>query len=152
MWRWNDIHSRISSLCYCQSVDLSTCHIYLLLLHFYYSKWFHTEKYPSDDFILANEHELTAKFSGLTGLIKSMSVGSTELAVDLDFITYGTVSTKEKSGAYLFLPNGEAKTIVSSWSNPPITIIIGPLVSVVQSTLDCRCTWTENIHVFGIRE
>ena len=98
----------------------------LLSLH---SKSFHTEKYPSDDFILVNDHRLKAKFSGATGLLKSMSVGSTELTIDLDFVTYGTVTTKEKSGAYLFLPSGEAKTIIGSRSYPPITITVGPLVS-----------------------
>lgn len=73
---------------------------------------------------------MKAKFSGVTGLIKSMSVSSTEVTIDLDFVSYGTVSAKEKSGAYIFLPNGEARTIVSGWSNPPITITIGPLVSL----------------------
>ena len=101
----------------------------LCYLIFFCSKWFHTEKYPSDDFILANSHGLKAKFSGTTGLMKSMSVSSTELNVDLDFVSYGTVSAKEKSGAYIFLPSGEAKTIVSGWSNPPISITVGPLVS-----------------------
>ena len=75
---------------------------------------------------------MKAKFSGTTGLVKSVSVGSTETTLDLDFVSYGTVSAKEKSGAYLFVPNGEAKTIVSGWSNPPITIIVGPLVSTVM--------------------
>ena len=100
-----------------------------MIIVFFYSKWFHTEKYPSDDFILANSHGLKAKFSGTTGLMKSMSVSSIKLNVDLDFVSYGTVSAKEKSGAYIFLPSGEAKTILSGWSNPPITIIVGPLVS-----------------------
>ena len=77
-----------------------------------------------------NDHGLKAKFSGSTGLLKSISVGSTELTVDLDFVSYGTVSSKEKSGAYLFLPDGEARTIVGSRSYPPITITVGPLVSI----------------------
>ena len=82
--------------------------------------------------MLANDQGVKAKFSGLTGLMKSMSVGSAELTVDVDFVQYGTVTSKEKSGAYLFLPDGEAKSIVSSWSSPPITITVGPLVSVVH--------------------
>ena len=77
-----------------------------------------------------NDHGLKAKFSGSTGLLKSISVGSTELTVDLDFVSYGTVSSKEKSGAYLFLPDGEAKTIIGSRSYPPIAITVGPLVSI----------------------
>ena len=74
-----------------------------------------------------NDHGLKAKFSGSTGLLKSISVGSTELTVDLDFVSYGTVSSKEKSGAYLFLPDGEARMIIGSRSYPPITITVGPL-------------------------
>ena len=80
--------------------------------------------------ILVNDHGLKAKFSGSTGLLKSISVGSTEPTVDLDFVSYGTVSSKEKSGAYLFLPDGEARTIIGSRSYPPITITVGPLVSI----------------------
>ena len=105
-------------------------HVIIISLSLY-SKSFHTEKYPSDDFILVNDHGLKAKFSGSTGLLKSLCVGSTELTVDLDFVSYGTVTSKEKSGAYLFLPDGEAKTILGSWSNPPITITVGPLVSSI---------------------
>ena len=116
-------------------VSIGVCqHQYKYMwLSIIYSKSFHTEKYPSDDFILVNDHGLKAKFSGSTGLLKSISVGSTELTVDLDFVSYGTVTTKEKSGAYLFLPDGEAKTIISSRSYPPITITVGPLVTILDS-------------------
>lgn len=99
------------------------------------SKWFHTEKYTSDDFILSNDHGLEAKFSGTTGLLKSLSIGPTALSVNLDFVSYGTMNGKEKSGAYLFLPGGEAKTVVSGWSNPPITIVVGPLVSNIEQRI-----------------
>ena len=113
---------------YYRSCNSYTINVIIISLSLY-SKSFHTEKYPSDDFILVNDHGLKAKFSGSTGLLKSLCVGSTELTVDLDFVSYGTVTSKEKSGAYLFLPDGEAKTILGSWSNPPITITVGPLVS-----------------------
>jgi alpha-mannosidase II len=32
-----------------------------------------------------------------------------ELKVQIQFVTYGTRSSKDKSGAYLFLPDGKAK-------------------------------------------
>lgn len=63
---------------------------------------------------------LEVKFSGTTGLLRSVVVGASEVEVGVDFVTYGTRSGKEKSGAYLFLPDGEAKSVLGqSWSNPP---------------------------------
>lgn len=32
-----------------------------------------------------------------------------EQQVDMEFLVYGTRTSKDKSGAYLFLPDGEAK-------------------------------------------
>ena len=46
----------------------------------------------------------------------------------MDFVTYGTRSGKERSGAYLFLPDGEGTSILSTWRHPFITITVGPLV------------------------
>ena len=92
------------------------------------SNLFHTQEYPSTDFVLTNNQGMEVKFSGTTGLLKSFSEGSNKVDVDIDFISYGTVSTKQKSGAYLFLPNKEAKTIISAWGKPPITVVVGPLV------------------------
>ena len=46
----------------------------------------------------------------------------------MDFVTYGTRSGKERSGAYLFLPDGEGASILSTWRHPFITITVGPLV------------------------
>lgn len=72
---------------------------------------------------------LEVKFSGTTGLLRSVVVGASEVEVGVDFVTYGTRSGKEKSGAYLFLPDGEAKSVLGqSWSNPPVVVTIGPLV------------------------
>ena len=86
------------------------------------------EQYPLDDFTLKTDY-VEARFSGYTGLMKSLVIGQTELNVKVDFITYGTRSSKDKSGAYLFLPDGDAKTIVAEWKKPPVTITVGPLVS-----------------------
>lgn len=73
---------------------------------------------------------MSAKFSGQTGLLKAVTVGSSEVQVDLDFVSYGTRSGKEKSGAYLFLPDGAATSIVSHKYKPKIVTVAGPLVWV----------------------
>lgn len=95
---------------------------------------FHTKQFPGQDFILSTKHNLSAKFSGETGLLKAVTVGSSEVTVDLDFVSYGTRSGKDKSGAYLFLPDREASSIVSSRRKPFVITIAGPLVSVY-----CHC-------------
>lgn len=89
-----------------------------------------TKQFPGDDFVLSTSVNLSAKFSGQTGLLKTVTVGSSEVVVDLDFVSYGTTSKRDKSGAYLFMPDKEASSIVSSKGKPKITTIAGPLVSV----------------------
>ena len=76
---------------------------------------------------------MTARFSGQTGLLKSMSLGSSQVELNLDFVSYGTRKSKEKSGAYLFLPDGEASSIVLSNGKPSVLIVIGPLVRSLGS-------------------
>ena len=50
--------------------------------------------------------------------------------MDLDFVSYGTrANIKERSGAYLFLPDREASSIVTSQGKPKISLVAGPLVS-----------------------
>lgn len=89
---------------------------------------FKAKKFPSNDFILSTNHNMSAKFSGGSGLLKTVTIGSTEVDVNLDFVSYGTRSGKEKSGAYLFLPDKEASSIVSDRTQYKIITIIGPLV------------------------
>ena len=62
------------------------------------------------DFTLETKF-LKATFSGITGRLKSvtsLSDGVTHKS-ELEFIQYGTRAHKDKSGAYLFLPDGEAR-------------------------------------------
>ncbi|RUS86687.1 hypothetical protein EGW08_005561 [Elysia chlorotica] len=62
------------------------------------------------DFSLETDF-LRATFSGVTGRLKAVTTltdGVTHKS-ELEFIQYGTRAHKDKSGAYLFLPNGEAK-------------------------------------------
>uniref|UniRef100_A0A8C8MJW7 Alpha-mannosidase n=1 Tax=Oncorhynchus tshawytscha TaxID=74940 RepID=A0A8C8MJW7_ONCTS len=70
---------------------------------------------------------LTLGFSGTTGLLE---VRGGELKVQIQFVTYGTRSSKDKSGAYLFLPDGKAKPY--SQKEPPVVRVVeGPLFSEV---------------------
>ena len=95
----------------------------------YFSKVFHTQEFPGQDFILNTKHNLSVKFSGETGLLKAITVGSSEVILNLDFVSYGTRSGRDKSGAYLFLPDKEASSIVSAKRKPYVITIAGPLVS-----------------------
>jgi len=85
---------------------------------------------PSDlDFVLSTPHNVSAKFSGQTCLLKSLAVGPNEVEVQLDFVTYGTRRGRDKSGAYLFLPDGAGVSMVFS-SKPHAVVIVGPLVGL----------------------
>uniref|UniRef100_A0A4W3HVQ0 Alpha-mannosidase n=1 Tax=Callorhinchus milii TaxID=7868 RepID=A0A4W3HVQ0_CALMI len=56
-----------------------------------------------------------------------------ERKIQVEFMWYGTRPTKDKSGAYLFLPNGEAMAYFSE--NPSVTRVTeGPLVSEVNTS------------------
>ncbi|XP_031678782.1 alpha-mannosidase 2x isoform X1 [Oncorhynchus kisutch] len=75
---------------------------------------------------------LTLGFSGTTGLLESIrrKDDPQELKVQIQFVTYGTRSSKDKSGAYLFLPDGKAKPY--SQKEPPVVRVVeGPLFSEV---------------------
>uniref|UniRef100_A0A6I8RD56 Alpha-mannosidase n=1 Tax=Xenopus tropicalis TaxID=8364 RepID=A0A6I8RD56_XENTR len=55
--------------------------------------------------------------SGLLEKIQSKEDGKTH-GVKVDFIWYGTTNNRDKSGAYLFLPDGEAKPYINA--DPPV--------------------------------
>lgn len=57
------------------------------------------------------------------------------LQVAIDFATYTSRSSKDKSGAYLFLPAGNAKLHVSTEYRPTIRYVKGPLMSEVHVML-----------------
>ena len=52
-----------------------------------------------------------ASVSAATGILQEMSLKDSGDVVktDLQFVRYGTRPGKERSGAYLFLPDGDAK-------------------------------------------
>ncbi|XP_025774517.1 alpha-mannosidase 2x [Puma concolor] len=83
------------------------------------------------DFALSNRY-MQVWFSGLTGLLKSIRRvdEEQERRVDVEFLVYGTRTSKDKSGAYLFLPDGEAQPYVPR--DPPVLRVTeGPFFSEV---------------------
>ncbi|XP_072806896.1 alpha-mannosidase 2x isoform X4 [Vicugna pacos] len=85
----------------------------------------------TSDFALSNRY-MQVWFSGLTGLLKSIRRvdEEQEQRVDMEFLIYGTRTSKDKSGAYLFLPDGEAKPYVPK--DPPVLRVTeGPFFSEV---------------------
>uniref|UniRef100_A0A663MPP5 Alpha-mannosidase n=1 Tax=Athene cunicularia TaxID=194338 RepID=A0A663MPP5_ATHCN len=57
-----------------------------------------------------------------------------EQRVSSEFLVYGTRTSKDKSGAYLFLPDGEAKVQGPPLRDPPVVRVTeGPLFSEVAS-------------------
>ncbi|MBN3283686.1 MA2A1 mannosidase, partial [Polyodon spathula] len=73
--------------------------------------------------------------SGSTGLLEKVKLkdDSKEQHVKVEFMWYGTTSNRDKSGAYLFLPDGQAKPYVTSEA-PIIRVTTGPVFSEVTST------------------
>ncbi|XP_060035462.1 alpha-mannosidase 2x [Erinaceus europaeus] len=83
------------------------------------------------DFALSSRY-VQVWFSGLTGLLKSVRRldEEQEQRAEMRFLVYGTRSSKDKSGAYLFLPDGEAQPYVPK--DPPVVRVTeGPFFSEV---------------------
>ncbi|XP_077866530.1 alpha-mannosidase 2-like, partial [Saccoglossus kowalevskii] len=82
------------------------------------------------DFTIENAF-LTAKFSGNNGLLQSLTTKSDgkTTSLSVDFVMYGTRMSKDKSGAYLFLPDGQAKSIISD---------VKPIVRVIRGRLSAE--------------
>ncbi|XP_060617870.2 alpha-mannosidase 2 [Anolis sagrei] len=72
-----------------------------------------------DEIMLENTY-MKIWFSGHSGLIEKVNTkeDNKNYRVKLEFVWYGTTSNRDKSGAYLFLPDGDAKPYV--FSDPPI--------------------------------
>uniref|UniRef100_A0ACB8E5F9 Alpha-mannosidase 2x n=1 Tax=Sphaerodactylus townsendi TaxID=933632 RepID=A0ACB8E5F9_9SAUR len=85
----------------------------------------------TEDFCLENQ-QMRACFLGPSGLLKSVHYAGEdhERQLQNQFLVYGTRSTKDKSGAYLFLPDGEAKPYVPK-DPPVIRVTEGPFFSEV---------------------
>lgn len=115
-------------LIWCLMCVLRVCFCFV-----FHSGIFETVQFPSNDFKLSTNVNISAKFSGKTGLLKAVAMGSNEVALDLEFVQYGARPGKERSGAYLFLPDSEATSILSSKEKRKVTVVVGPLVSTMSS-------------------
>ncbi len=94
---------------------------------------FDMESFPSsNDFVLSTSHNVSAKFSGQNGLLRSIVVGPYEVELNVDFVTYGSRRGRDKSGAYLFLPDRDAVSMVGN-SKPHVVVVAGPLVRIIVS-------------------
>ncbi|XP_077452238.1 alpha-mannosidase 2x isoform X1 [Stigmatopora argus] len=70
-------------------------------------------------------------FSGTTGLLESIKHKDyQEIKVQMHFMVYGTRPSKDKSGAYLFLPDGKAMPYEQK-QPPEVRVVEGPLFSEV---------------------
>ncbi|KAG8179509.1 hypothetical protein JTE90_005258 [Oedothorax gibbosus] len=86
----------------------------------------------NEDVFFIKSDYITAEFSGKTGMLKKVASQdlSGELDLEIKFLKYGTrTKGKDKSGAYLFLPDTEAKEV--EYNKPEIFIIQGPMMSEV---------------------
>ncbi|XP_032618489.1 alpha-mannosidase 2 isoform X2 [Chelonoidis abingdonii] len=85
----------------------------------------------ADDITLENSY-MKLWFSGISGLLKKINTkeDGKNHQIKMEFAWYGTTSNRDKSGAYLFLPDGEAKPYV--FTDPPtIRVTHGRIFSEV---------------------
>ncbi|CAJ1099312.1 alpha-mannosidase 2x-like [Octopus vulgaris] len=90
------------------------------------SSVFTIKKSPSKPFSLENYY-MKAGFSQATGLLQNITFKAEGIThpVSIKFVTYGTRKSSEKSGAYLFLPDGEGREVT----------IVDPFIRVIQGTV-----------------
>lgn len=71
----------------------------------------HDVKQPGGESIILENENLKVEFESLRGLLKSIThkKDGAVTQVAIDFVSYGTKSFGDRSGAYLFLPNGPAE-------------------------------------------
>jgi alpha-mannosidase II len=85
-----------------------------------------------EDISVASQ-QLSAVFSS-HGLLQSVTTQGLTVPTKLEFITYGTREGRERSGAYLFLPDGPAK-VVATRQAPLVRFIRGPVATQVEVQL-----------------
>ncbi|XP_071030218.1 alpha-mannosidase 2-like [Oncorhynchus clarkii lewisi] len=75
--------------------------------------------------------------SPTTGLMERLKLkeNGSEHQIKVEFAWYGTTSNRDKSGAYLFLPDGEAK-MYSPARSPVIRVTKGSVFSEITTTFD----------------
>ncbi|XP_015768744.1 PREDICTED: alpha-mannosidase 2-like [Acropora digitifera] len=93
-------------------------------------------KIPGEENILLENDEVKLEFSGASGLLKTIThkKDGTVTEAAIDFATYGTKSSGDRSGAYLFLPDGPAVTH-GKGEQPAVYVIRGKLMQEVRVSL-----------------
>jgi len=91
----------------------------------------------ADEVVKLENSYLTATVSAATGLLQEMSLKNSDVTVktDLSFVQYGTRPGKERSGAYLFLPDGDAKVGRSCFD---MQILCSTTMSLEQTEITCN--------------
>lgn len=83
------------------------------------------------EFSITQRPELSASF-GKSGLLKALRIDNVTFPVHLDFVKYGTRGTgKDKSGAYLFLPDKPEPDLVFMDNRAIVHLTSGPILSRV---------------------
>uniref|UniRef100_A0A6Q2Y998 Alpha-mannosidase n=1 Tax=Esox lucius TaxID=8010 RepID=A0A6Q2Y998_ESOLU len=95
---------------------------------------------PQDDTTPVSIHNphLQVWSSATTGLMEvkaQLKEDGSEHRIKVEFAWYGTTSSRDKSGAYLFLPDGEAK-MYSPAQSPVIRVTKGSVFSEITTTFD----------------
>ena len=83
-----------------------------------------------EDFALQNGY-VRAEFNA-NGFLQTMTTIDDKIKtpMNIEFMTYGTRPRGDKSGAYLFMPDGEAKPL--RVNKPVVRVIEGKLVSFAE--------------------
>ncbi|XP_078037756.1 alpha-mannosidase 2 isoform X1 [Augochlora pura] len=85
----------------------------------------------AQEFSISQRPGFSASF-GKSGLLKALKVGNTTFPAHMEFVKYGTRgSGKDKSGAYLFLPDKPEPDLVFTDNKCIIHLITGPIISKV---------------------
>ncbi|XP_075238901.1 alpha-mannosidase 2-like [Convolutriloba macropyga] len=97
--------------------------------HMFENHAFKIEPVDPTEFEISN-YQMVLHFAD-NGLLRGITDRNTNKRSDvsLDFVTYGTSSAKDKSGAYLFLPDGPAKSVPSL--SPVVAVEKGAVMSRV---------------------
>uniref|UniRef100_A0AAY4DVS3 Alpha-mannosidase n=1 Tax=Denticeps clupeoides TaxID=299321 RepID=A0AAY4DVS3_9TELE len=97
-------------------------------------KCMHKHVDPTTPFSIENAH-IQLWSSPYTGLLERLKLkeDGLEQQIKVEFAWYGTTSNKDKSGAYLFLPDGEARPYTPSQA-PVVRVTKGPVFSEVTTT------------------
>eukprot|EP00795_Rhopilema_esculentum_P003716 gene3716-14989_t len=108
---------------------------------------FGLKKGKVDDIVLRN-HYLEAVFDTGVGLLKTVALASNKderIKMEVKYMTYGTRNQMDKSGAYLFLPDGAANEITVS--NPLVIVTRGKVYSEVRVQLQYATAISRIYHV-----